>query len=57
MEIFWDITQGATLGRGQWVIDNCPEVSVEDAALHVGLQPEQITSLDLSSRPTTNEAI
>ena len=47
-ETFWDKNLGATVRRAQWVIDNKPEIPVEDVVAKLVLTPEESEQLLIS---------
>lgn len=55
LDIWWDKTEGAHVRRGQWVIDNCPEVSMGELRRIFAMQLKDIDQLGLSSRGFAEE--
>ncbi len=49
-EIFWDITDRASIRRGQWAVDNCHDVPLDEIQRGLVLQDNEVEQLDLSSR-------
>jgi hypothetical protein len=44
-EVFWDTAADATVRRGQWVIDNHPEASIEELRSFFALSDEETMKL------------
>lgn len=55
-EVFWDKTKDANIRRGQWVVDNCPDVTVDEIQFGLVMQPNEVDQLDLSSRSVGEES-
>ena len=49
-EVYWDKADGATIRRGQWVINHCPDVPIEEIKHEFVMYPEEVNQLDLSVR-------
>lgn len=54
-EIWWNLRAGSTVRRAQWVIDNCPGVSLEELTYNFALQDQDVAQLDLSNRQRPSE--
>lgn len=48
--IWWNLREGSTIRRAQWVIDKHPEVSIDELTRFMALQPEHIKQLQVENR-------
>lgn len=55
MEVFWDITAGANIRRGQWLIDHTAW-PLDEIQRRLVLQDNELSQLDVSSERSTKGA-
>jgi hypothetical protein len=49
LEVFWDKSEGANIRRGQWALDHCAGVTLEEIAYGLVMQPEDLQALQQAS--------